>query len=481
MTIWILAILVIGLLALVGFFLGAIRSAVVLLGVLLGGVLAVPLGPSLRPLFTACGVTNTVWLWIWPPVAVFGLVFLIFFGLSFAAHYPVAKHYKFTTDAVGVHRWQRMNSRLGACLSLVSGVLCVFFFSAAVYGPGYLSVQFAKEEGDPIWLSFINKARQDLPATGLDRVGAAWDPLPKQFYPVCDILGILYYNWPGIRGRLSEYPPFLNLEERQEFTDMAGDKEFTDAISGKANTVDLIGNPRVLGLINNAEIVGELSKLDLNDFRTYLEKGKSAKYDPLKVLGRWAMDGDPLVSGARKSRTDLTPADLSAIRSAASIMAAGTTIKATTDNKFTLVMKGSYADLKTISVPKNTGSTVVVATTASVAPQAPPPPRQGYGGVSGMSAEMRRRYGASYAANPPGGQPAPEGAPVVVPIVRTNAPLLRMETKTLQGSWEVEGNYYQFTLRDPAGKEETCDVRVDQDTMSFTAMGQPFVFNRQWQ
>ena len=106
MTIWILAILVIGLLALVGFFLGAIRSAVVLLGVLLGGVLAVPLGPSLRPLFTTCGVTNTVWLWIWPPVAVFGLVFLIFFGLSFAAHYPVAKHYKFTTDAVGVHRWQ---------------------------------------------------------------------------------------------------------------------------------------------------------------------------------------------------------------------------------------------------------------------------------------------------------------------------------------------------------------------------------------
>ncbi len=480
MTIWIIAILLIGVFGLVGYFLGAIRSILVFLGVLMGGVLALPLGPSLRPLFVTCGVTNTVWLWIWPPVAVFGLVALIFLGLSFAAHYPVAKHFKFATDDIGFNRWLRMNRRLGACVSVVSAVLTLGFFSAAIYGPGYLSVQVSKEEGEPFWLSFINKARQDLPSTGLDRVGAAWDPMPKKFYPVADILGLLYHNLPGIRDRLAEYPPFLSFGERQEFADMAGDKEFMDAVSGKASLVELIGNGRLMGIVNNPEIIAELNKLDLNDFRSFLDKGKTAKYDPLKILGRWEMDPDPMVSAIRKVRTDLTPAELTAIRSLASMIASNTKLKVTTDNKFALAMRGSFLDLQKVSVPKENATTTIRGA-ANPGAVAPGEPRQGLGNMSGMSAQMRRRYGlapASQKAQPQDAAPA-EGEEGEAKPVKPVSPLDKMETKLLQGSWDGEGENYQFTMRDASGKEETADVHVELDTITFTAMGQLFVFYRQ--
>jgi len=333
----------------------------------------------------------------------FFLVCLVFLGLSFAAHYPVAKYYKFASDDVGYARWKRMNSRIGACLGIPSAVLTLFFFSAAIYGPGYLSVQLSKDDADPFWLATLNKARQEMVGTGLDRVGAAWDPMPKKFYPIADLAGLLYHNMPGISDRLAEYPPFMTYNERQEFSDILGDKEFIDAISGKANLVDLAANARVLSLINSGEAQAEFSKLDLVDFRNFLDKGKSAKYDPLKVLGRWEMDPNPLIVAVRKSRTDLTPADLTAIRSMAAIMASNTKLKVTTDNKFALLMKGSLEDLKKVTAPKQVA---LVRPVANPAAGMQPEQSQRLGPGSGLSAAARRRYGFNTPATPP---PQPQG------------------------------------------------------------------------
>lgn len=50
MTIWIAIFVACGLMAAAGLFLGAVRTSVLLLGVALGGLLAMPLAPLTKPL-----------------------------------------------------------------------------------------------------------------------------------------------------------------------------------------------------------------------------------------------------------------------------------------------------------------------------------------------------------------------------------------------------------------------------------------------
>ena len=74
MTIWILAVFLFGLLAWMGLLKGAIRVTVMLVGLVLAAMFALPLAPLLRPLFPKLGVENPYWLWVLPPVAVFFLI-----------------------------------------------------------------------------------------------------------------------------------------------------------------------------------------------------------------------------------------------------------------------------------------------------------------------------------------------------------------------------------------------------------------------
>ena len=467
MTIWIAIFVACGLMAAAGLFLGAVRASVLLLGVTLGGLLAQPLAPLVKPLLPMCGVKALVWLWLLPPVLAYVLVVLIALGLSFAAYLPVAKYLKFRARDIERMLFERLNQRAGAALGVLTGVVLVFWMGLAIYVPGYFSSQFAND-ADPAWLKALNSARQDMRATGFDRVVAPFDPAPKKFYEITDVLGLLYHNNPAVLQRLADYPPFMNLSERQDLKDMAADKDFMEALQGKVSLADIMIHPRIEGVVTATDLTQQLLAVDLKDFRTYLEKGTSAIYDPIKILGRWELDADQVVINARKKRPNITTKELKALRTVLSTMAAGTQLKATTDNKLTLVTKGLIVDMQKMAQQVQASQAAAAATT-------PRPGTRGLGvAPSALAPAVRRsldprtdaRYGLAI--------PPPAAAPVSAEPVP-----LKLETKTYEGSWEGDGESYTIKMKDEKGNETSSDGIVEGDYLVVTLFGQQLVFVRQ--
>ena len=72
MTIWLLALLLLASLAGLGFRQGAIRVAFSLLGILVGIIVAAPLGKLIRPLLGVFGLKNPIEAWLLAPLIIFG-------------------------------------------------------------------------------------------------------------------------------------------------------------------------------------------------------------------------------------------------------------------------------------------------------------------------------------------------------------------------------------------------------------------------
>jgi len=467
MTIWIAIFVACGLFAVAGFFLGAVRAAVLLAGVALAGLLAMPLAPLFKPVAGWIGVKALVWLWLLPPVLAYAVVMLVALGLSFVAYMPVAKYLKFRASDIERALFLRLNQRAGAALGVLTGAVLVFWMGLAIYVPGYFSFQFANE-ADPGWLKALNTARQDMRATGFDRLVAPFDPAPKQFYEITDILGVLYHNNPAVLQRLEDYPPFLNLGERQDLKDMAADKEFMEALQGKMSLADLVKHPRIEGVFTASDLTQQLLAVNLKDFRNYLEKGTSPIYDPIKILGRWELDADQVVINARKKRPNISSKELKALRSVLASMAEGTRLKATTDNKLTLVTKGLIVDLQKLAQQAQ-------ARQAAVGAAAPRPGTRGLGvAPSALAPAVRRSLGnaamdARYGITPTPAAPPPPAEPTP----------LKMETKTYEGTWEGDGESYTIKMRDDKGKETSSDGLVEGDYLVVTFFGEQLVFVRQ--
>jgi len=78
MMIWLLAILLLASLAGLGFRQGAIRVGISFIGILLGALLAPPLGRLLRPVLMAVGVKNPILLWLLGLLIIFVLISALF-------------------------------------------------------------------------------------------------------------------------------------------------------------------------------------------------------------------------------------------------------------------------------------------------------------------------------------------------------------------------------------------------------------------
>src|SRR5262249_10899725 len=113
MTIWILAILLLASVVGLGWRQGAIRVAFSFAGILVGALLAAPLGPLIRPGFAAFGVKNPAVLWLVPPVVIFILIGIIFKVAAFFVHQKVEVYYKYKAGDLRLSLWQRLNHRMG--------------------------------------------------------------------------------------------------------------------------------------------------------------------------------------------------------------------------------------------------------------------------------------------------------------------------------------------------------------------------------
>ena len=335
MIIWLIALVLLGLLALIGYFQGAIRVGISLLGLFFAAALAVPLSPVIKPILPVFGLKHPIWVQILPPLVIFLLVMIIFKIVALMVHRKVTVYYKYKTDDKTCLKWERLNQRLGMTLGFINGAVYFVLLLIPIYVAGYLTTQVASGAQDPTGMRFINKTRAQIHDSKVDKVVAAYDPAPKNFYEAADIVGLLKNN-PLLTSRLSRYPVFLSLAERKEFQDIANDVEFNNMRQSQAKIGDLLKYPKVQAIVTNAAITAEISGLlgpDLKDLHEYLLTGKSAKYDDERILGYWILNIDATVAQEKVANPKVTPFEMQKLKQTKYALVRGMTFIATTDGK----------------------------------------------------------------------------------------------------------------------------------------------------
>src|SRR6185436_17544668 len=156
MTIWLLALLLMGCLAGVGYQQGAIRVAISFVAIVVAALLAGPLAKLVRPVLAAVGVANPVLLWSLAPFIGFVLVLTAFKIGALAAHMKVDVYYKYNAGDLRLALFNRLNARLGLCLGLLNAVAYLVLISFVIHTFSYWTVQMASSDDDPRRLRILN-------------------------------------------------------------------------------------------------------------------------------------------------------------------------------------------------------------------------------------------------------------------------------------------------------------------------------------
>ncbi|MSU36670.1 MAG: CvpA family protein [Pedosphaera sp.] len=437
MFVWLLAALIVGFFAVLGFGTGAIRAGISMVGAFIALAFAGPLGKLVAPLFSKMGIEHPLWLIVLPALITFGIVWLVFFGLGFAAHHPVELHFKYKEDDQTRKGFETMNKALGLFLGLLTGTVLFFSVGRLIYSGGYLTTQ-TSSENEPGVLGYVNKIRQDMSGSGWDRTFAALDHTPPNFFKISDILGILYHN-PLVHGRASSYPPFLRLSERQEFKDIGADQDLLKELTQGGSFMTITGNPKVQVLLKNEELTKELLATDLDDFRKYIETGKSPKYDDERILGRWRLDPVATLNAAKRSRQTITATEILLLRNLLTNALAATTLTAYVDGKLVV---------DTPAPPPPVAAATATDPTTDPAATAP-------GRVDPIIAQ---RYGLRPGTRGPGG-PAQAPAPVAKPAPVAPHPFSKLQLSS-EGTWKRNADVYELTST-AGGKEQTVNATIN--------------------
>lgn len=288
MTIWILALLCAGLAAYAGYARGVIRAALGLLGILLGLALAPALGGLLVPVMRAM-ISNILLADALAPLAVFLIIALAFVGVGQAVHKKVEVHFRYKATDTRLLHWERLMARMGAALGLLNGTMYFYVLCTVIYVGGYLTTQVTTPENSTATTSFVNRVAADLNASGMEKAIVAIDPMPAAYYDAADIVGQVFHNRLLI-SRLTRYPAFLGMAERPEFQDIGTDPEVLELFTTQASLGQLVAHPKIKALLSNALIIDEFKTVDMADLKEFVETGKSPKYEPVRILGRWTFD-----------------------------------------------------------------------------------------------------------------------------------------------------------------------------------------------
>jgi hypothetical protein len=311
MLIWVLALVLIASVAALGFRQGAIRVGFSFFGIVAGALLAVPLGRFASKPLTVF-VKDPLWLWALGPIIVFVLISAAFKIGALAVHQKVDVHYKYHAGDLRLALWERLNQRLGLCLGVLNGVAYAILLAFVLYVPSYATVQFESSETDPRWLRMLSSVGRGLQATGVDKIARSIDRVPDVTYGMIDLAALVYRN-PLAEARLTSYPAFLSLAELPEFAELSSDKSFVDPWHRQVPIMELLDSPRLVNIGNSPELLKKVwntTAPDLADLRNYLKTGRSATYDPIKVLGRWKFDVGAAVAAVRRSKPNMASRDM---------------------------------------------------------------------------------------------------------------------------------------------------------------------------
>ena len=403
-------------------------------GVVLASFITGMIAPKLTGIMPKIGIKHPLWIQVAPYIIVFALLALVIYGIGFAIHHKLAMIYKYQRDDYSRMKWERMNSHVGLAIGLVIAVMMFFVVARVAYVGGYLTAQVAEDKNNPFWINFLSTAREDMRETGLDKAVAALDKTSPKFYDMADIVGLIYHN-PALQSRLANYPYFLAMGQRPEFQELGSDKDYQDLIFTRQSFGKIINHPNTQRLLANQELLAEAKGVDLEDFQTFLETGKSPNYDDEPILGRWILDKETTLTQVRKTRPHMKANELLAIKKGLEMLPDLILIN-TLDKKAIVKAEG--------------------AAPADPAAETAPPPDPD-----------QARYGVpSVPQRPVAAKPAgPAAAPVL--------------TLTGEGEWKPGASGgYELTVPDAAGKPQTVVASISEGEMTLTKGELSLVFFR---
>ncbi|PWU19739.1 MAG: hypothetical protein C5B50_05815 [Verrucomicrobia bacterium] len=333
MTIWLIALLIMASVAALGYRQGAVRVAVSFIGIIVGALLAPLVGKWAKPALMAFSVKNPVVLWLLGPPIFFVIISAIFKTLGLMAHQKVDVHFRYKAGELKQALWERLNSRVGFCLGLFNGAAYVVLISFVVYMLGYWTVPLSGSDTDPKWMKITTRLAKDLEASGFAKVARAVDRMPKSWYDAADLAALLYRN-PLVDARLAGYPAFFSLAERQQFQDLGKDQEFLGLRTRTAPIMEQLDEARVQAIVNDPEMlktIWETLLPNMKDFRTYLQTGRSEKYDPINILGHWKFNVNVAMATMRKGKASISAREMQRLKHDMTVAFSKTTFMAMPD------------------------------------------------------------------------------------------------------------------------------------------------------
>ena len=295
---------------------GGVKVAFSLAGIVLGAVLAVPLGRLIMPVFKVFGLKNPLLIWALAPFIIFVLINAIFKIAAFTVHHKVDVFYKYKAGDLRLALWERLNHRTGLCLGLANGAAYFFLICFIAFAMSYWTTQMATPDSDPKSIQILNRLGKDMESSGFAKLARAVDGLPAAFYQAADIAGLIYNN-PLLEARLSRYPGLLAIAERQEFVDISSDREFTELRQKREPIKSLLDYAKTQAVINNPDLLNQIWTTvvpDLKDLNEFLLTGLSAKYDTEKILGRWNFDVNSAIILVRKARPNISSLEMQKVK-----------------------------------------------------------------------------------------------------------------------------------------------------------------------
>jgi uncharacterized membrane protein required for colicin V production len=429
MTIWILALVMLASLAALGYRQGAIRVVFSFAGIIVAALLAVPVGEYFKPLLPRVGIYNPFLIWLLGPLEAFVLVLIVFKLVGSAVHRRTELHYKYRVGDLQLALWVRLNRRLGLCLGMLNGAAYFVLVAFVLFNFSYWTVQIASSDAQTWTTRLINRLGRDLESTGMARAARAVAKLPENYYATADLFGLLCQN-PQLGNRLTRYPAFLSLLERDDLKQLAQDSTFTGAIQGSMPVGKLLHDDQLTAILHNislTDIIWESVQTNMDDLMAYLKTGQSPKYGSEKILGHWDFNIATTTSYLFLGRPNLLPADRAAAHERA-----------------------------------RTWLTNYVQTTLIVAPD-----RQVF------------LHNLPHLKSPPGGETAALHLwPIIAHTLRSES-LPDTESSTLTGHWEdINGDcQLKFTNN---GIPDFLKVQIEDDRFSLTTSeGDTLVFDRE--
>lgn len=344
MLVWSIAIVLAISCAIFGFYVGAIRSAITTLALILNLFLLIPLSSMVAKVLPNLGLSHPGTIAAVAPFIVFLVFQVIAKASARATQAPIENYYKYQASDTQRLLFERMNQRIGPCVGLINGLFYTVFIAVIGLGFGYATIPLSRgNDKDSFLFKSVNLLAHSVKSTGLAKVAGPFVPATPLYYDIVDVVSE-WFHQPLVQTGFSTYPPFIPLSEKREFETMGNDVKLMSFLLSSPSWDEILEHASLGPLFTDPAMMEQILKLlggDLSDITAYIKTSQSPKYDEEKILGRWDFNLGASVAESKKLRR-MSALEANRMTIQLTAMIQEVTLLATIDHKL-IYRKGSTA------------------------------------------------------------------------------------------------------------------------------------------